>query len=101
MSETRNNILLGLQYKIFSAPAPARSFLQNKMLKKLHGRLHWIYFYLFLDKIITGNNENNGGYFVETLYNLRCTATTELHLIIEVKLYPALSLFIKRSLCSV
>ena len=41
---------------------------------KLHGRLHWIYFYLFLDKIITGNNENNGSYFVETLYNSRCTA---------------------------
>ena len=28
----------------------------------------------FLDKIITGNNENNGSYFVETLYNSRCTA---------------------------
>ena len=29
---------------------------------------------VFLDKIITGNNENNGSYFVETLYNSRCTA---------------------------
>ena len=45
----------------------------------------------FLDKIITGNNENNGSYFVETLYNSRCTATTELHLIIEVTPYPVLS----------
>ena len=42
----------------------------------------------FLDKIITGNNENNGSYFVETLYNSGCSATTELHLIIEVRLYP-------------